>query len=298
MKVLILLHSTTGNTRLMARYSAARLHQAGAEVTLQDIVREPEWKGMQPDLLLVACPVMYFRPTLAMERFLANMPRLAQGTTIPAALLATCAGEPGATMPILIEALAHKGYKTVAARHHIAPTNWPAHLNKITRLEPLSGVGARLADKLPKLRPLWGSLWLEGGQPNQQDKVGLDAFLDDLMAKKGFEGPGLRVMTSGGTPLFNLMGRFTGQYEFKKSTNIEIDPEKCDGCGTCIKVCSMGCLTRDPGGDKVPRLTEDCSGCWACFNHCTRGAIRGFASPAGSVRYTGPSQKMKALFKS
>jgi len=67
-KALILVHSTTGNTRLVARHAAGRLEAAGWEVTRHDIVKRPEPPPIHDvDLLGVASPTMYFRTTIAIQ---------------------------------------------------------------------------------------------------------------------------------------------------------------------------------------------------------------------------------------
>jgi len=54
---------------------------------------------------------------------------------------------------------------------------------------------------------------------------------------------------------------------------VEIDEEKCDGCGQCIPSCAEGALYLD--GGKV-RLKADalCDGLGACLGECPRGALR------------------------
>jgi Pyruvate/2-oxoacid:ferredoxin oxidoreductase delta subunit len=53
---------------------------------------------------------------------------------------------------------------------------------------------------------------------------------------------------------------------------IEIDEEKCDGCGRCIPRCAENALRIVDG---KARLMKDvyCDGLGACLDHCPRGAI-------------------------
>ncbi|MCX7826519.1 MAG: 4Fe-4S binding protein [Verrucomicrobiae bacterium] len=53
---------------------------------------------------------------------------------------------------------------------------------------------------------------------------------------------------------------------------IEIDQEKCDGCGLCLPACPEGALQLRDG---KARLLSDsfCDGLGACLGHCPRGAI-------------------------
>lgn len=54
---------------------------------------------------------------------------------------------------------------------------------------------------------------------------------------------------------------------------IEIDEEKCDGCGLCVPNCAEGALAVIDG--KL-RIVDDarCDGAGACIGHCPRGALR------------------------
>ena len=54
---------------------------------------------------------------------------------------------------------------------------------------------------------------------------------------------------------------------------IEIDEEKCDGCGLCVPSCAEGALAVIAG--KL-RVLDDarCDGAGACIGHCPQGALR------------------------
>jgi Pyruvate/2-oxoacid:ferredoxin oxidoreductase delta subunit len=54
---------------------------------------------------------------------------------------------------------------------------------------------------------------------------------------------------------------------------VEIDEEKCDGCGLCIPSCAEGALYLESG---QARLRSDalCDGLGACLGGCPRGALR------------------------
>lgn len=66
-----------------------------------------------------------------------------------------------------------------------------------------------------------------------------------------------------------------------KSTRkiIEIDEEKCDGCGNCVPGCAEGALQIVDGKARVvaDRL---CDGLGACLGECPRGALRMVERPA------------------
>lgn len=53
---------------------------------------------------------------------------------------------------------------------------------------------------------------------------------------------------------------------------IKIDPEKCDGCGLCVKACAEGALQLVDGKAKL--VSESyCDGLGACLPECPTGAI-------------------------
>ncbi len=53
---------------------------------------------------------------------------------------------------------------------------------------------------------------------------------------------------------------------------VEIDEEKCDGCGQCVPACAEGAIRLEAGKAK---LSSDvlCDGLGACLGECPRGAI-------------------------
>ena len=54
---------------------------------------------------------------------------------------------------------------------------------------------------------------------------------------------------------------------------VEIDEEKCDGCGQCVIGCAEGALTVVDG--KVKVISENlCDGLGACIGECPQGALR------------------------
>ncbi len=54
---------------------------------------------------------------------------------------------------------------------------------------------------------------------------------------------------------------------------IEIDEEKCNGCGECIPNCAEGSLQIVDGKARLVR-DDLCDGLGACLGHCPQGALR------------------------
>jgi len=298
MNCLILLHSATGNTRLAARYAASIIEREGHVCSIHDITARPRPPALgKVDLLGVACPTMYFRPTFAMERFVARLPAAAKPR--PAFLLATAGGEPGAHFSLLAEQLHHKGYVALGAHWVMFPESWPVHLSLVKRLSGSAAYGRQLCEGRPGLRPWLSLLWPEVGAPGPEDREKLERFLKRMLG----EAPGFRPEAAPSVqglhrplPGFNLLGRMMTLEMAGLYTAVKVVPERCTRCGVCVKVCPAGCITRE-GKDALPVFGPGCTGCWACFQHCPEGAVAGWKVGPGEGRYPGPSEELRQLFR-
>jgi NAD-dependent dihydropyrimidine dehydrogenase PreA subunit len=58
---------------------------------------------------------------------------------------------------------------------------------------------------------------------------------------------------------------------------VDIDTDKCEGCGDCVEVCPVELLELvEEDGKKYASFTgsaNDCIGCMACEEECPDGAI-------------------------
>lgn len=309
MNLLLLLHSTTGNTRLVARYAARRFEARGLTCTVHDIVRKPELPSLRGvDLLGVAFPVMYGWPTLAMMRALERLGR--PPIAIPAFALATAAGYPFGSLQICLEQLESQGFLPLDAHWVIAPSNYPIQTIPLRRLEALpllGGLYKRMVPlssltfrRFPTTRLLATAYWLDASLPNRTDRDALDRFVDRVTLRarsvvggaryyppdlEGLPGDGMVLMTRSFSP-----ESFVGFVVHPVS-----DPRRCVPCQSCQRACPSGCITLDPV-DGRPRFGPGCTGCYACYNACPEGAISAHLCAPGIGRYLGPPPAMRDLF--
>lgn len=57
------------------------------------------------------------------------------------------------------------------------------------------------------------------------------------------------------------------------SFKINIDMEKCNGCGTCYEVCAFEVYGEPVDGKANVLHPEDCTGCRSCESQCPQEAI-------------------------
>lgn len=324
MKILTLLHSSTGNTRLVTRHAARHLEAAGHECEIWDIVKHPEPPDLADvDLLGVSCPSMFCRGTFAMEQYIDRLPSAANGR-LPAFLMGTCAGEPGAHYALQAEQLAAKGYIVMGAHWVMAPLNVaneafpgaeaiqrnarriPMLVGSLTLLLALHHPILRVLLPLGSLRQfrgLAGMLSMDLVLPDRKDRRDLERFLDG-MAERVEAGELDDVPAPNDLHRaylgMNLAGRlFSQSFLNSKYFRVQFEPGPCDLCGTCVKVCPVRTITQEEG--ELPRVGTNCTGCLACFNKCPEGAINISdlfkAGPHGKGQYKRPPSAMKEIFQ-
>jgi len=308
MRVLILLHSATGNTRVVTRYAAHHLRQLGMEVTVQDIGRHrtmPDLEGI--DLFGMAFPVMYGWPTLAMLQMLSRVRAPGEGT--PAFVLSTAAADPGAALHIACERLRERGFSPMGAHWVMAPSSYPAHVAPVRWVEQLPGVrrgwnlakavGRRAWTRHPAIRPLMSMAWLEASEPTEGDRETLDRYLDGvagqtMAVRAGARAWGPDLAAESHRPLVKMGYAFPPEKAIA-SISFRVDMTRCQACHACVAACPVDSVVAD--GEGHPHFGPGCTGCFACYNACPNGALCSFYSPAGGTgRYKGPSRAMRKLF--
>ncbi len=117
---------------------------------------------------------------------------------------------------------------------------------------------------------------LAAGRPNEADLEDAKAFARDVWAKIESAGDadaadGLGELTvEGNTPpgSYYRPKRMDGEPAVFLKAKPLTDGDKCIGCGTCARVCSMGSI--DPSD--VTSVPGICIKCQACVTHCPVGA--------------------------
>jgi len=299
MKCTILLHSATGNTRLVARYASRRLTEAGHQCVLHDVVRQPEPPDCSDvDLLGVACPTNYFGQSRVMEQFLDRLPPVTDGPRL-AFLLGTSAGEPGAHFVTQAEQLERLGWLTLGARSVSFSDSWPPHRAFTKPLSFTASIAHALGAKLSPLRMVLSLPFPDVNQPNHHTVSRLGRFIDRV-ARRAAVRDYLAAQSATDyaqerPPGMVRLGRAMKLEWIRHATAIRINAERCSRCGNCVDLCPSGCLTRD-NDQAVPRVGTTCVGCWACYQHCPEDAISGWQAPAGKGRYPGPSAALVEIF--
>jgi NAD-dependent dihydropyrimidine dehydrogenase PreA subunit len=68
---------------------------------------------------------------------------------------------------------------------------------------------------------------------------------------------------------------------------LEIDPDKCTGCRTCVDACNVNAIGWDEAaGRSVMAYPEDCQVCSVCEQACPEGAL--VMVPDWASRYCPP----------
>jgi len=57
-----------------------------------------------------------------------------------------------------------------------------------------------------------------------------------------------------------------GKWWIHHSSKLEVNPDRCNGCGDCVQACPVGAIVLE--GEKARIMTEKCVDCGFCLDHC------------------------------
>ena len=114
---------------------------------------------------------------------------------------------------------------------------------------------------------------LAAGRPNEADQEEAKAFARDVWARVQAAGNAtdfVELTVDGNTPPgpYYRPKRMDGEPAMFLKAKPLTEEDKCVGCGTCVRICSMGSI--DPSD--VTSVPGICIKCQACVTHCPTGA--------------------------
>ena len=264
-RALIFYHSASGNTRWVTDRLAAALCACGIETASRSIARKPDTSDLASyDLVGFGCPVMSFRPSFALSRFIRSLPLQTQ---TPAFIFTTYAGVLANTAWMLSNNLRDRGLVVVAHAHFKGEVSWP-----IARSVGLIVNRGLPGDTLlPAINGFAGSLAAELAEKH---KTAVPPQPVDL--------PYSRLNVFHYIALLNSPAKLRAMMGTKR-----VNTALCTQCGWCEENCAAGAIALDP----YPTFSRLCDGCWGCFNICPTGAISTIVGTHGRYVVQGTTPK-------
>ncbi|HMK47510.1 MAG TPA: EFR1 family ferrodoxin [Methanocella sp.] len=178
--------------------------------------------------------------------------------------IATCGGESGATFHELDKLLKDKGGRLSAGLTIIMPDNAYIGVNLITPVEKreqvLKATDAKLAKFIEALKK------------------------KEIVTSKGGALSG-RILGSLSSTFASKLYRLPRQYH---------STDRCNNCGTCVKICPTNNVTLETDNKKVT-WGSNCAHCQACFHWCPKQAVEIGKKSAGIARYHHPEISLKDI---
>jgi len=259
MRGLIIVYSTTGNTRLVADRIAAALVTQGVETIVRDPVREPTFDDLGSyDVVGFGTPTMAWKPSWGFVEILGLIP--SQEKIVPSFVFCTSGGQPVNTLRTVAQWLSQKNFVVLDGLEVTAETNWPV------------------------ARQFGGKALGFVGKPDEAELKAVNSFVDKLMKQLVSKNIRSRVFDFRVSPL-HWIGMRVGPKELRRAMGIKrVDRGKCIQCATC----ALGCAARAISLRPYPVFSKRCIGCWACYNNCPTGAITTTVT-GGRGGYKGPA---------
>jgi len=245
-RVLIFFHSASGNTHWVAKAIAGALADRGIEAALGSIAARTDTADLDSyDLVGFGCPVMGFRPSFALTRFIQSLPVQRH---LPAFIFTTYAGVLANAPWMLAACLRDRGFVVVAHKHFRGEISWP--------LARASG------------------LIINRGLPNHTMLPSISAFATTLAEladkhKAGALSRSAPISRSWLNPFYYLsLINSPAKLRMMMGTK-RVITTRCSKCGLCAAHCAAGAIALSP----YPTFGSNCDGCWGCYNICPAAAI-------------------------
>ncbi len=242
-KILILYHSGSGSTKMIAETINCRLVQK-TETALFSVNKFSEFELISGyDLLVIAFPTYHCHPSESVLAFIKKIPT--QSAVKKAYILTTCALFRGNSIRILSQKLRKKNIITVGHASIRGPASdgalmSPVYLRFVYRYQQ------NITEKIKNISEnIMNSL-------KNKTRQNIPAF-------------------SWYAPL-NAPNKYFGmRYSHYLAHKIHILTDYCINCQTCIHTCERGCYT---AGGTIPRFNpQNCEFCLRCLHHCAQKAI-------------------------
>ena len=244
LKLLILYHSGTGNTKFACEVARIVMEKAGHDVTMARYKDAP-LPLADFDAFCFAAPVYEWAPARNVEVFVESMEALPGKCAF---ILTSSAGAKGQATQLFAGMLQGKGLTVLGEHNLICPDSWG---------------GTRR----------WSSSE-DASVPTVESVKELAGFVTAMLPLiERFVG-GERVQA----PDYTV--RHTGLYWASRISRLapraslkmgrkKVDEASCNQCGVCAKTCPAGAIELNP----YPVFGKSCIACWQCINTCPADCI-------------------------
>jgi NAD-dependent dihydropyrimidine dehydrogenase PreA subunit len=245
LKLLILYHSGTGNTRFACEVARLVVEQAGHEVIMKTYAKAGDLDLKEFDAYCFGAPVYEWAPARNVEQYLQNMMRL-DGKC--AFIITSSAGAKGQATELLARMLEKKGLALLGDHNLICPDSW--------------GGTRRWSYKQDDETPTVDSV-----RELSDFTTRMLCSIEDSVEGRAAGLPEYRVRPTG---LYwaSRLSRLAPGPRVKMGKK-KVDTAACTECRVCEKNCPVGAIELDP----FPSFGKKCIACWRCINTCPQDCI-------------------------